>query len=342
VDWLEQLHADSMPWLLAPDPDNPGPRMFALTDLLEKPADDPEVAAARAAVMAGGPVPGILDAQYPQGYWVKPGPGYSPKYRATLWQIIFLAQLRADGNDPRVRAGCDYVLQNARAPDGAFSMNAKLSGRIQCLQGNLCAALIDLGWLGDARLDEALDRLARSVTGDGFASAAHPDAPLRYLRSANSGPGFLCSANNQLPCAWGAVKVMLALSKVPAGARTPPMVAAIEAGLDFLLGRDPADADYPMGYATKPSSSWFKFGYPVGYVTDVLQNLEALTGLGCGSDPRLARAIDLILGKRDDQGRWTLEYSYNGKMWADVEEKRQPSKWVTLRALRVLKRIPAP
>jgi hypothetical protein len=63
-----------------------------------------------------------------------------------------------------------------------------------------------------------------------------------------------------------------------------------------------------------------------------------LTALGCGTDPRLANGLELLLSKQDEEGRWRLEYTYNGKTWVDVEEKDQPSKWVTLRALRVLKR----
>jgi hypothetical protein len=161
---------------------------------------------------------------------------------------------------------------------------------------------------------------------------------VRYYRSGNSGPGFACAANDHLPCAWGAVKAMLALSKVPKPDRSPPVIAAIEMGVEFLLGSDPAQADYPMGYAVKPSRSWFQFGYPVFYVTDVLQNLEVLTALGYGNDSRAAPALDLLLDKQDTEGRWKMEYTYNGKTWADVEEKGEPSKWVTLRAIRVLRR----
>jgi len=60
------------------------------------------------------------------------------------------------------------------------------------------------------------------------------------------------------------------------------MRRAIEAGIEFLLSRDPAKANYPMGYASRPSGSWFKFGYPMGYVTDVLRNAEVLVALGQG------------------------------------------------------------
>ncbi len=328
----------SLEWLLDKDLDNPGVRYFALADLLDRPADDPELLAARQDVMAHGPVPIILANQDPQGYWVEPGPGYLPKYRSSVWQIVFLAQLGADGSHSSVKAGCDYLLNHAVSRHGSFSMNGNPSGHIHCLEGNLAAAMIDLGWLGDERLDAALDWLARSVTGQGIAPATERQADVRYLRSGNSGPGFTCSANDHLPCAWGAVKAMQALGKVSQETRTPAMEAAIETGVAFLLGVDPATAEYPMGYAEKPNRSWFRFGYPIGYVTDVLQNLEVLTALGYGRDPRLANALDLLLSKKDGQGRWKMEYTYNGKTWVDIEQKGQPSKWVTLRASRVLKR----
>ncbi len=336
-DWMEVLDDDPLSWLLESDPQNPGVRYFALTDLLDRPVDDPEVAEARHLVMSSGPVPTILEAQEPDGYWVEPGPGYRPKYQSTVWSVIMLAQLGADGSDPRVRQAGEYVLDHAVARSGAFSMTGAPSGAILCLAGNLGGALLDLGWLGDERLHGALEWLAKAVTGQGIAPAEETGAPLRYYKGGVTGRGFLCSANNNKPCAWGAVKVMLAFSKVPENSRTPLIQEAIDTGLEFLLGRDPAVADYPMGWATKPSRSWFQFGYPLFYVTDVLQNLEVLTAFGYRTDPRLAGAIDLVMGKRDEQGRWKMEYTYNGKTWVDIEEKRKPSKWVTLRALRVLK-----
>lgn len=334
---MTQSFARTVAWLLEADPANPGVRFFALRDLFDQAAGAPEVAAAQAAVMSSGPVPVILAAQEPAGYWVEPGPGYYPKYTGTVWQLTFLAQLGANGRDLRVAAACDYVLDNARSRYGGFSAGADPGGQIHCLQGNLVAALINLGRLGDPRLDEALDWLARSITGAGIAPAKEKDAAVRFYRSGNSAPGFACSANNHVPCAWGAVKAMLALSKVPEGARTPSIRAAIEVGSAFLLSRDPAVADYPMGYATKPSQSWFRFGYPIAYVTDVLQTLEVLTALGYGGDARLRPALDLLLSKRDKAGCWRMEYSYNGKMWVDIERKGEPSKWVTLRALRILR-----
>ncbi|NPV66144.1 MAG: hypothetical protein HPY64_03240 [Anaerolineae bacterium] len=63
---------------------------------------------------------------------------------------------------------------------------------------------------------------------------------------------------------------------------------------------------------------------------------KALAGLGYGHDPRLARALAVIRGKADANGRWPLEYDYAGKIWIDVGRKKQPNKWVTLRAMRGL------
>ena len=62
-------------------------------------------------------------------------------------------------------------------------------------------------------------------------------------------------------------------------------------------------------------------------------------GAGYAKDARLTNAIDLLLEKRDDQGRWNMEYTYTGKTWVDIETKKQPSKWVSLRALRVLRHV---
>ena len=101
-------------------------------------------------------------------------------------------------------------------------MTGTPAGNIYCLAGNLGAALLDLGFGGDERLMQALELMARFVTGEGVAPRLTTSRrPLRYLKSGACGPGFRCSANNRLPCAWGAVKVLRALARVPEAERTP-------------------------------------------------------------------------------------------------------------------------
>jgi hypothetical protein len=211
------------------------------------------------------------------------------------------------------------------------------SGTVDCLQGNLCWLLMDLG-CDDPRLDSAYDWMARTVTGEGVAPKEEKDAPVRYY-AYKSGPNFECGVNGNLPCAWGGVKVMLALARLPVQKRSALIKRAIRQGVDFLFSVDPSTADYPTRTGDKPNRGWWKFGFPVFYVTDILQTAEALVKLGYGKDPRLANTLEVIRSKQDDEGRWPQEYEYRGKTWLEFGTKKEPSPWVTLRALRVLKAV---
>ncbi len=337
MSWQKQLNGDSMSWLL--EADEPGVRHLALRDLLDMHADDVDLLGAQERAYAEGPISTILGEMDASGFWVKEGSGYYPKYRGTVWSLMMLAQLGASiAFDKRIQTACDYVLDNTLTKNGQFSVSGAPSGTIDCLQGNLCAAMLDLG-VSDPRLDQAFEWMARSVTGEGVAPMKDKNAPLRYY-AGKCGPDFVCGANNKLPCAWGTVKIMLAFSKLPLKQRSIPLIeSAILKGVDFLLGTDPAEAAYPTGWSNKPSGNWWKFGFPVFYVTDILQNVEAFVRLGFGKDSRLSIAIKIIREKQDENGRWALEYDYSGKIWVDLGKKKQPNKWVTFRAAWVLKNI---
>lgn len=334
MTWTDRLRGDPLPWLL--DPQTPAVRAAALVRLRDRSPDDPEVVGARAEAMRTDPIAATLAAQSPEGWWVKPGPGYAPKYTGTVWSLIFLDQLGADPEDERVQRACDYVLRMNPTSSGGLGCSGSHveaqpppSSVLHCLNGNLLRALIGFGHLQDPRVQSAVSWAARAITGK--------DAP-RYYASGTTGPGFACAANEALPCAWGAAKAMLALARVPEPERSPQVREAVAVGVEFLLSRDPAQADYPMGWGnTKPSSSWFKLGFPSGYVADVLQVLEALAELGHARDERLVAAYDWLLGQQDADGRWLNRYAYHGKTWVDFERQGTPSKWVTLRACTVLR-----
>ncbi|MDI6858790.1 MAG: nitrogen fixation protein NifH [Dehalococcoidia bacterium] len=313
IGFSDFLNADPTDWLL--EEENPSVRYLTLRTIVEMPEDHRAVQQARREIMERGPVPAILQAQHPEGYWLKPGAGYSPKYRATIWQIKFLAQLAADGSDPRVAKGCEYVLGHSRARNGAFSITGVPSAAIDCLNGNLIHAFISLGYGRDERVQEAVHQLCASI------SEKH----------------FQCAANAKLPCGWGAVKALLAFTAIPPEERNSEVKAAIEEGADFLLSRNPAVADYPCW--ERVSSTWQKFGFPLSYSSNVLEALWVLAELGHGNSPVLGDALKLVLSKQDAHGRWKMESSLNGKMWADIEAKGKPSKWVTLQAMQMLKRV---
>jgi hypothetical protein len=297
-----------------------------------------ELAPAKQAAHREGPIAAVLGKMDKEGFWVQPGAGYYPKYTGTVWSVILLAQLGASiETDKRIAAAVSYMLENGLTKDGHFTVNGLPSGTADCLQGNLCASLLDLG-CEDSRLDKAFEWMARSVTGEGVAPMTDKTAAVRYY-AGKCGPAFACGANDKKSCAWGASSVMLAFSKYPRDKRTPILDKAIKTGVDFLFSTDPAKADYPSGYSPRPSGNWWKFGFPVFYVKDILEITEALVRLGYGKDPRLADALKLIRAKQDSRGTWPLEYDYSGKTWVDFGAKKQPNKWVTLRARRVLNAV---
>lgn len=335
MDWYKRLSDETLPWLL--DHDTPGVRYLALHDLMDRSSDDPDLVAAETEAYRSGPIASILAGMDAAGYWVEPGSGYYPKYRGTVWSIITLAQLGAKAEkDERISKACAYLIDQALTGGGQFSVNGAPSGTADCLQGNLCAAFLDLG-CEDPRLDSAFDWMARSVTGEGIAPLSDRQAAVRYY-AGKCGPLFACGSNNKLSCAWGAAKVMLAFSKLPLERRTPVIKRAIAQGIDFLFSVDPATAAYPCGFSDKPSGNWWKFGFPVFYITDLLQIVEALVGLGYGDDPRLANAWEIIRQKQDARSRWLLEYDYAGKIWTNFGAKKQANPWVTMRVMRAVKR----
>jgi hypothetical protein len=337
MSWKNQLRNDSVPWLL--EPENPGVHYLALRDLLDLPTDERKLKSARRAAHKEGPIAEVLLHMDKEGFWVKAGPGYNPKYRSTVWSMILLAQLGAStSEDKRIEQACSYLLDHM-AEGGQFtsSTSGAPSGTIDCLQGNLLWSLMELG-CNDPRMQKAFEWMALTVTGDGIAPVEDKDSPIRYY-AYKTGPNFACGVNNKLPCAWGGVKVMLAFSKLAEKQQTPLIRKAIKQGVDFFFGVDPATAKYPTRTGDKPSRNWWKFGFPIFYITDLLQLAEALVGLGYGNDTRLANTLNIIREKQDSEGRWSLEYDYTGKTWMDFGEKKQPNKWITLRALRVLKAI---
>ena len=319
-------------WLL--DPNDPGARYLALLKLSDAPESVLQSAGKKA--HQDGPIKTVLDHLHPDGYWDNDGPGYLPKYISTAWSLILLSQLGASVEfDKRIAPACQRYLDLALSINGQISSNGRPSGTVDCLQGNILSAFLDLGYK-DERLKIAFDWMARSTTGIGISPMGDKKASLRYY-SGKIGPDFQCGANNKLSCAWGASKVMLAFSKLPENKRTDLINQAICKGVEFLFSTDPATADYPNGWNPKPSGNWWKFGFPVFYVTDLLQICESLVRLGYLVDPRLNNAIQLILDKQDSNGTWPLEYSYGDKTWVDFGAKNVPNKWVTIRALEVLK-----
>ena len=127
---------------------------------------------------------------------------------------------------------------------------------------------------------------------------------------------------------------------MPSGSR-PEATRARLRGQEYLLERrlfrrrstgEVIDGD------RKGGAAWTRFAFPTFWHYDVLRGLEYLRRAGAAPDERVAEAIELVASKRDAQGRWPLETRYPGRMPLELDgAEGQPSRWNTLRALRVLR-----
>ncbi len=312
-DWISRLNGDPLPWLLASG--DAALRYRVLVDLLDRPAEDPDVRQARAGIPASPIVAGILGAQHPEGYWAEPESTYWPKYRATHWQIILLAELGLDASHPAVQLGLRHMA-SAIADIGAEDAVAR-GEVLWCYTGN------------------TLRYLGRMGLGAGEA-AIH--AAERLIELAGRDPLWTCKYSHGETCAWGTVKALRGLTALPEGARPTGAQQVIESAADLLLSLDYEAASAGAGTTEHGwETDWLKFGFPSFYESDLLEALDALAEAGYGCHPSYRRLLTLVLQKQDGQGRWVLENSFNGRMHADVDVKGLPSPWLTLRALRALK-----
>ena len=134
---------------------------------------------------------------------------------------------------------------------------------------------------------------------------------------------------------WKSV-ALKAIAAVPAGKRSTDVKSTIEEGSEYFLIHRIHKRSHDSTRDSKPG--WRRLGFPHMYQTDVLEILDILTALGY-DDERMREAVDLVVSKQDDYGRWNLENTFNGRFQTNIEQKGKPSKWVTLSALKVLKRF---
>jgi len=297
------LRRSTLDWLL--EPRNPSARYLTLTRLLGQSADAPHVRASRSAIAGAAPARDVLVAQYPQGYWMHPGIGYSPCYRATIWQILILAQLGMARCD-RLDRAVGHLFEENQHSDGAFRASREEGDTPIGLNGSILWAVETLGYGDTPEVEQAWSWLAREVqmSGAGWASVRGSKA------------------------SWSAVKALWAANAVPPQRRRDPIRIVRTAAAQWLLDRapDPVAGD----------SCWFPLTFPLTRAADTLQWMAVLTDAGYGRDPRLSFARTELARRRHADGTWPLE-RVPGKLWADFGELHKPNKWMTIRVLATLR-----
>lgn len=338
-----RVPSETIDWLTGPD--NPAVAVMARRDLLGEP-DSPELKALWARRNEYPLVSAILDAQLSDGSWDVPSRDYQ-KYRGSLWQLHLLGELYADQRDERVVRGVEYAFTR-QLDDGSWSCsNARAKGSIPCLTANVGRALARLGWSRDERVVAALRSCVELREELGII-----DCRQMQVYHLN---GY---------CHMLTPKLLLFLPEVPrdlwpegAEALRDECVAKLrdkeifrslpEESHEFeqLWWELPAAervgirekylAEHPELHY-KEKAGWLRFGYPISYNSDALEALWALAAVDEPMRAEFEDALALVRSSADAQMRWKLRNTLNGKMYADVEKKGRPSKWVTLRALQVL------
>jgi hypothetical protein len=327
------MQPGTLNWLL--EENNPSVRYFTLVDLLDKSESDRDVVKARQDIMQGKVVSKILSRQENEGHWEAPERFYTAKYKGTVWQLIILAEFGADSENENIRKACEFILDKAQEREsGGFSFRYGKKGGgtrstvIPCLTGNMLWSLIRFGYLDDPRVRSGIDWVTTYQRFD--------DGVKTVPKGWTYDKWDMCWGKHS--CFMGVVKSLKALSEIPAGERSEAVRSTIDQGVEFLLMHHIHKRSHDLGRVSKPG--WLRFGFPLMYQTDVLEILGILTKLGY-RDERMQEAVDLVASKQGLYGRWKLENTFNGRFQTNIEQKGVASKWLTLNALRVLKRFHA-
>ncbi|PKQ15019.1 MAG: hypothetical protein CVT67_11535 [Actinobacteria bacterium HGW-Actinobacteria-7] len=339
---LEEIPAETVEWLLQPD--NPAVAVLTRRELLKE-MDDEEICALWEQRNEYPPTATILAAQHEDGSWDTPARDYQ-KYGGSLWQIVFLGELWADGGDSRVQRAAEYAFSRQKS-DGTWSANPKASYFMPCLTANVGRALARMGWARDERVVASVAAIAEGYQRLGFLGCSdmqpfslngycHMLVPKVLLLLAEVPRELWTTGAEELRDACVATlrerEVFRSLPDEFSAFKDEiwPLPAAERAA-----GRERFLAEHePLHYGDKPG--WRRFGYPLSYNSDALESLWALMRICESPRDEYLPAIKLVRAEADPQMRWTLKNTFNGKMLANIEAKGKPSKWLTLRALQVL------
>jgi len=281
------------------EPDDAGVRVATLRCLMGRSATDPELVIAEADINQSVPVKTLLDLQGAGACWGTPKSFYTGKYSSTVWTLLVLAELGATADDERIRAACSFILKKAWHRDsGGFSQRGGPNGG----QGSGVIPCLTGNMLWVLIRFGYLDDPRVQSSIEWFC----------HYQRFDDGDGLaptgwpydnweICWGRHS--CHMGVVKMLKAFSEIP----------------------------------EKMRPGWKKFGFPLMYQTDALEILNILLDLGY-RDPRMNEAAELVRSKQGEDGRWRLENSYNQSLLVPIERKDASSKWVTLNALRALKR----
>jgi hypothetical protein len=292
-------------WLLDSDP---AIRWQVLRDLAHAPAE--VVLAERARVASEGWGARLLGLQAADGNWG--GAVFTRQWTCTSHTLPLLRELGVDPKSDVVRAAIarvrDHVTWGKEFDDHGY-----FEGETEpCINGR---ALADGAYFGEPNA-ALLQRLLGEQLADGGWNCKAPPSTRSSFHSTIS-----------------VLEGLLAYEKAQGAA--PAITEARRRGEEYLLERGLLRAR-SSGEVIAPA--WTQLSFPTRWHYDILRGLEYLRSADVKPDARLAEAIELVEKKRDAAGRWPLENPHAGAVHFEMEGAAgEPSRWNTLRAMRVLR-----
>jgi hypothetical protein len=301
-------------WLLDSDPSI---RWQVMRDLTHEPAA--AVAAERASMHTEGWVAMLLDKQNADGTWGTDEGEPFHRWDGTLHTLLLLQDMGIDPFHPRVRKAID--LMNKNFTWGPHWGNTTFfQGEVEpCINGGA----LELGAYFGHPNEALLKRLLGEQMADGGWNCEQENGSTR-----SSFHTTICVLEGLLEYEF------------PKGA-DGAVTAARRKGEEYLLARGlmrslSTGKAIEFDKKTEKPAAWALFSFPNTWHYDILRGLDYFRRTGAAPDPRLADAVDLVASKRTADGRWLLEYAHDDPAHIDMENVGEPSRWITLRALRVL------
>jgi len=316
-----EMQTRVMRWLLDSDPPI---RWQVMRDLADAPAE--EVAAERARVATQGAGAALLRLQGAGGQWG--GAAWNRGWNSTMHVLLLLRDLGLDPAGGEARRALDLVRgrvtwQGCGPPECRH--NAFFEGEVEpCINAQVAAA--------GAYFGQDVRGLVARLLGEQL-----PDGGW----NCEAARGSVRSSFNTTICV---LEALLACERAGGGSRE--IRQARLRGQEYLLARRlfrRRSTGEAIARDRKGGFAWTRFAFPVWWHYDVLRGLEYLRSAGVAYEERLAEAVEMVAAKRDGGGQWPLETRYPGVMPIELEQgEGQPSRWNTLRALRVLRWFQAP
>jgi len=296
-------------WLLAGDPSI---RWQVLAHLVDASPD--EVSAERARVAGHGWGARLLGHQDPDGTW---GGGlYSPKWTSTTYTLLLLRDMGLDPDHPGAGLGCHRLFDGAARYLGP---PVTPRGRPEaCITGMFTGLAAYFG----------VDRPDAAHAVEWLIDTALPDGGwnCQTVRTGSRHGSFHTT-----------IIVLEALAELHRRHPDPALAERLAGGRRFLLAHR-MFRSHRTGEVVDPR--YRRFAFPPRWHYDVLRGLDHLRDadqLRVSGDPAAAEAVALVRARRRTDGRWPLQNRYPGRTWFEMERVGEPSRWNTLRALRVLR-----